>query len=65
MRRNVAASGQRSPGFLASARSMAAHSAAGTSGRSSAIGRGASVTCFISIAVAELAWNGSTPVSSW
>ena len=37
---------------------------AGTSGHSDAMGRGASATCFMSIAVALPAWNGSWPVSS-
>jgi hypothetical protein len=63
--RSAAADGHRSSGAFMSARSIASHSRRGVSGRSSAMGRGLWVTCFISSAIEFPAANGTRPVSIW
>ncbi len=63
--RKAAASCQRSSGSFAIARSTAAASPGGTSGRTCRMGRGSSFTCFIIIAGVLLAVNGRSPASIW
>ena len=63
--RKALAVGHRSSGAFRSARSIASHIAFGASGRSSAMGRGRSLTCFSSSAIEFPAANGGRPVSIW
>jgi hypothetical protein len=57
--------GQRSSGAFCMARSITSRSPRGVSGRSSAIGRGASDTCLSRSAIELPAVNGTRPVSIW